>query len=117
MKVVYKITYPNGKIYVGSDLTDDINYFGSADCDLIAKDFTRKQRRNFTITREILWESQRASVHAVRTRETAFILKLRANDPRVGYNRWPMFKSCAKAKTGAAQTARRAKRRSARQRQ
>ena len=24
MKVVYKITYPNGKIYVGKDLTDSI---------------------------------------------------------------------------------------------
>jgi len=31
MKAVYKITYPNGKIYVGKDLSDNINYFGSAD--------------------------------------------------------------------------------------
>jgi len=30
VKVVYKITYPNGKIYVGQDLTNSINYFGSA---------------------------------------------------------------------------------------
>lgn len=30
MKVVYKITYPNNKIYIGKDLTDSINYFGSA---------------------------------------------------------------------------------------
>jgi hypothetical protein len=30
MKIIYKITYPNGKIYVGKDLTDSINYFGSA---------------------------------------------------------------------------------------
>jgi hypothetical protein len=29
-KVIYKITYPNGKIYVGKDLIDSINYFGSA---------------------------------------------------------------------------------------
>jgi hypothetical protein len=28
MKVVYKVTWPNGKIYVGSDLTDSITYFG-----------------------------------------------------------------------------------------
>ena len=40
MKVVYKITYPNGKIYVGMDVTDSINYFGSADSRLIASDFT-----------------------------------------------------------------------------
>ena len=30
MKVIYKITCPNGKIYIGQDLTDSINYFGSA---------------------------------------------------------------------------------------
>ncbi|MCB8840648.1 hypothetical protein [Aurantimonas sp. VKM B-3413] len=29
MKVVYKVTWPNGKIYVGSDTTDSIAYFGS----------------------------------------------------------------------------------------
>lgn len=42
MKVVYKITYPNGKIYIGKDLTDSINYFGSANNDLIGMDFTRE---------------------------------------------------------------------------
>lgn len=49
MKVVYKITYPNGKIYIGMDLTDSINYFGSADKTLIERDFTREQRRDFAI--------------------------------------------------------------------
>ena len=44
-KVVYKITYPNGKIYVGKDLTDSVDYFGSARTALIAADFTREQRR------------------------------------------------------------------------
>ena len=43
MKVIYKITYPNGKIYIGKDLTDSINYFGSANSELIAKDFTREE--------------------------------------------------------------------------
>ena len=28
MKVIYKITYPNGKICIGKDLTDSINYLG-----------------------------------------------------------------------------------------
>jgi hypothetical protein len=41
MKVVYKITYPNGRIYIGKDLTDSINYFGSADSKIIEKDFTK----------------------------------------------------------------------------
>ena len=34
MKSIYTITYPNGRIYVGKDLTDSINYFGSADSEL-----------------------------------------------------------------------------------
>jgi hypothetical protein len=45
MKVIYKITYPNGKIYVGKDVTDSVNYFGSANSALIANDFTWEQRR------------------------------------------------------------------------
>jgi hypothetical protein len=36
MKVIYRVTYPNGKIYVGKDLTDTINYFGSSLGALIA---------------------------------------------------------------------------------
>jgi hypothetical protein len=40
----YKITYPNGKIYVGKDLTDSSNYFGSASSELVARDFTREQK-------------------------------------------------------------------------
>ena len=92
MKVVYKTIYPNGKIYVGSDLTDDINYFGSADSRLIAADFTREERRVFTVTREILWESEDATDSEVRAKEKEWILLLRANDPAVGYNQKPKFR-------------------------
>jgi hypothetical protein len=52
VKVVYKITYPNGKIYVGQDRTDSINYFGSAESELIAADFTRDECRDFIIRKE-----------------------------------------------------------------
>jgi len=31
MKDIYKTTYPNSKIYIGKDVTNSINYFGSAD--------------------------------------------------------------------------------------
>ena len=91
MKVIYKITYPNGKIYIGKDLTDSINYFGSADSAVIARDFTREQRRDFTIRREILWESEAASDREVGLKEVEFIRHFRSNDPAVGYNRWPRF--------------------------
>lgn len=92
MKVVYKITYPNGKIYVGKDLTNSVNYFGSANSRLIERDFTREQRRDFTIRKEILWESDTASDAEVSRVEVDFIRQLRANDPDVGYNRWPRHK-------------------------
>lgn len=89
MKVVYKITYPNGKIYVGQDRTDTLNYFGSADSRLIEEDFTREQRRDFIIRKEILWESATASHSEVSRVEIDFIHVLGSNDPAVGYNKWP----------------------------
>ena len=92
MKVIYKITYPNGKIYIGKDLTDSLNYFGSAASTLIEKDFTRDQRRYFTITKEILWESETASDREVNLKEVEFIRSFRSNDPAVGYNQWPKFR-------------------------
>jgi hypothetical protein len=86
-KVVYKITYPNGKIYVGSDLTDSANYFGSASSALIRNDFTREELRDFTIRKEILWESEDATKSEVLRVEGQFIRELRSNDPAIGYNR------------------------------
>jgi hypothetical protein len=92
MNVIYKITYPNGKIYLGQDRTDSICYFGSTDSALIAKDFTRDQRRRFTVTREILWECDAATQAEVTQKEIEFIDSLKSNDPAVGYNQWPRFK-------------------------
>jgi hypothetical protein len=92
MKVVYKITYPNGKIYIGQDLTDSINYFGSASSKLIAKDFSREERRDFTVRKEILWESEKATDAEVSDKELELIRRFGSNDPAVGYNRWPKFR-------------------------
>ena len=86
-KIVYKITYPNGKIYIDSDLTDSANYLGSASSELILKDFTREELRDFTIRKEILWESQDATKSEVLRVEGHFIRNLQANDPAIGYNR------------------------------
>ena len=91
MKVIYKITYPNGKIYIGQDVTDSINYFGSAHGASVAPDFTREQRRDFTVRREIVWESERASDAEVNAKEIELIRLYRSNDPSIGYNRWPKF--------------------------
>ena len=92
MKVIYKITYPNGKVYVGKDLIDSINYFGSADRRLIERDFTREQRRDFTIRKEVIWESETASDQEVNVKEVELIRAHRSNDPAVGYNQWPKFR-------------------------
>ncbi len=87
--VVYKITYPNGKIYIGHDRTNTLNYFGSADSRLIELDFTPEQRRDFTIRKEILWESGTASRSEISRVEIEFIRAFRSNRPEIGYNRWP----------------------------
>ncbi len=91
MMVVYRITYPNGKIYIGQDRTNSINYFGSPSDELIAKEFTEEQRQSFTVTRDILWRSETASRAEINQVEIDFILRYRANDPSVGYNQFPPF--------------------------
>jgi hypothetical protein len=42
-KVVYKITYPNGKIYVGLAYPKCVNYYGSANWRLIEADFSPEE--------------------------------------------------------------------------
>jgi hypothetical protein len=80
MKVIYKITYPNGKIYIGQ---------GSPNRSLIEKDFTSDQIN--TIKKEIIWESKTAYIEEVYEKEIELIKKFRSNDPNKGYNRWPKF--------------------------
>jgi hypothetical protein len=93
MKVIYKISYPNGKIYIGQDVTDDINYFGSASSKLIEQDFTREQRRDFTIRKEILLEfPDDTDNREVTCQEIALIREYSSNDPSKGYNRNPKFR-------------------------
>jgi len=72
-------------------VTDSINYFGSASDQLIARDFTREQRRDFTIRKEIAWESASASDAEVSAKEVEFIRVHRCDDPTIGYNQWPKF--------------------------
>src|SRR2546422_672276 len=86
---IYKITYPNGKIYIGQDRTNDINYFGSADSFTIAVDFTKAQRRDLTVRKEILVTLRNVSIQALNRRERAYIRRWHSNDPTIGYNRTP----------------------------
>ncbi|HZK94883.1 MAG TPA: hypothetical protein VFC67_11795 [Prolixibacteraceae bacterium] len=92
-KVIYKITYPNGKIYIGKDLVDTLNYYGSANSKLIERDFAREHRRDFTIRKEILFEAENATDQEINKKEVDFIKEYQSNNPTIGYNQWPKFKS------------------------
>jgi hypothetical protein len=96
-KNIYLITYPNGKIYVGKDLTGDMNYFGSASSETIEKDFTEEEMMDFSIRKQILWQSLTASDEEVNGLEVEFIKRHRSNDPKIGYNRWPKLQSSAQS--------------------
>lgn len=89
MPSIYRITYPNGKIYIGKDSTDTVSYFGSVNVDLIHADFPPEETLVFTVKKEILFRSE--SPEEVSRREGEFIRENRSNDPQIGYNRWPSF--------------------------
>ena len=93
MKVIYKITYPNGKIYIGKDLTGTLNYFGSAYSKLIECDFTKEQLRDFTIRKQIIYESEGDTDQEINKKEVELIRFFQSNDPLIGYNQWPKFNS------------------------
>jgi hypothetical protein len=85
MMAVFKITYPNGKIYVGQDRYASPRYFGSPD----------RHRR-----REMLWASEPAipskptaqELKLLNAKEREKILELKSNDPAIGYHRSPKFR-------------------------
>ncbi|MFB7673837.1 hypothetical protein ACFC26_20760 [Kitasatospora purpeofusca] len=93
MNVVYKITYPNGKIYIGSDRTDSrLTYFGSPSKEKLHRDFDFAELRDFIIRKEILWESETATIGEVLRMEKLLIVEHRANDPERGYNQRPHYR-------------------------
>ncbi|GHV91864.1 hypothetical protein AGMMS50268_23670 [Spirochaetia bacterium] len=87
MKYVYKITYPNGKIYIGQDTANYyMTYFGSSDEGLIQKDFSWDQMKDFSVRKQILWSSEDATQDEVTRKEREMILKYESNKPEKGYN-------------------------------
>lgn len=93
-KQVYKITYPNGKLYVGMDLIGNCSYFGSPSQgakELINADLA-EWRMDLTVRKEILWESETATDAEVRAVEIKFIRDTGANNPAIGYNLSPRWR-------------------------
>lgn len=95
MKQIYLITYPTGKIYVGKDAIGSCRYFGSPDMDVVNSDFENLPesiRKDFTVRKQILWESDTATDAELAAKEVEFIRKHQSHNPAIGYNRWPKFK-------------------------
>jgi hypothetical protein len=55
-KQVYKITYPNGKIYVGMDVTGSVTYFGSPSAKVRIAAELGEHVNDYTARKQILWE-------------------------------------------------------------
>jgi hypothetical protein len=62
MKVIYRITYPNGKTYIGKDLTGTVTYFRSVDRRLIESDFTPEECRDFTVRKKSFGNRRRRPI-------------------------------------------------------
>ena len=86
--VVYKITFPNGKIYIGKDIGEpghSLRYFGSWNNLIVEADFTVEEIRDFTLRKQVMFESQDKAL--VTEKESELIRAYRSNDPLIGYNR------------------------------
>jgi hypothetical protein len=94
VKVIYKITYPNRKIYVGKDSTgDNLRYFGSPDREYLEKDFPWEKQQDITLRKEILFSSNDISEAELSKKEIELIEELGSNNPERGYNILPKFKN------------------------
>lgn len=94
MKQIYKVTYPTGKIYIGKDKVGSYRYFGSPCIDVVNADFEKlpdEVKKDYTVRKEILWESADCSEAELSAKEVEFIREYNSNDPEVGYNQWPKF--------------------------
>lgn len=86
---MYQITYPNGKIYVGLDVTGNLAYMGSPTVtDTMAAELAQ-WRTDLTVRKKILWESDDATDAEARQHEREWIIRSGANNPAIGYNLAP----------------------------
>ena len=95
MKQIYKLTYPTGKIYIGKASFLSYRYFGSPDIDIINADFEKlpdEIRKDYSVRKEILWESEDCTEEELSAKEIELIREHQANNPEIGYNRWPKLK-------------------------
>tara|TARA_R110000823_G_scaffold315599_2_gene448583 strand:- start:88 stop:369 length:282 start_codon:yes stop_codon:yes gene_type:complete len=90
------VTYPTGKIYIGKDMYGNSRYFGSPNPGAINEDFEKLPdavRKDYTVRKQILWESTECGDAELSAKEVEYIRKYESNNPKVGYNQWPLFKA------------------------
>ena len=63
---------------------------GSVNSELVAKDFSEDQMRDFSVRKQIIYESE--STEEINKIESLLIVEHGANNPEIGYNKWPKFK-------------------------
>ncbi|CAB0151822.1 hypothetical protein PSI9734_02182 [Pseudidiomarina piscicola] len=88
------VTYPTGKIYIGKDSVGSYRYFGSPDIAVVNRDFenlSEAVKRDYTVRKQILWESLNCSEAELAQKEVEMIRKHKSNNPKIGYNRWPKW--------------------------
>jgi len=88
---VYKVTYPNGKIYVGMDFSKyscPWLYIGSSHNKKLRNDCEEWRLKNgsWNIKQTILFESRTCTRKELRKTEHEMIKKYNSNNPDIGYN-------------------------------
>ena len=95
MKQIYKITYlATNKIYIGKLAYESFRYFGSPSKEVVDEDFRKlpiDQQKDYTVRKEILWESDECTDSELAAKEVELINSYQSNNPDIGYNRWPKF--------------------------
>ncbi len=86
MKQIFKITFPNNKIYIGKDPTGTLTYLGGFDPLSVKADYLNVKIPSFTLKKEILWESETADESEVSRREAQYIAIFDSTNPKIGYN-------------------------------
>lgn len=87
MPYIYKTTFPNGKIYIGSDITDSVKYLGSPKCEeLILKEHSLYTGLKLNFEKEILIYFEKIDRKELLKIESEYIQKFKSNDSKIGYN-------------------------------
>jgi len=89
LKQIFKITYPTGKIFIGQDSQERIDFFGNPDNTIVASDFAnlpQSTQHDYKIRKEVLWQTQDCSAKQLTAKQIEFITLYQSDDPELGYN-------------------------------